>query len=201
MFWRFHFTHAEDRSGKGGLVNHPHPATHRLQKEKLRTLTICGWTVTELLSSDLGFHFQEGSSLSLRRGWSWKWDKPEKTPWQLMHPPHPPPTARPLNSTGCWESSVRKTFSDAYTCVYIGFTQLFCVIENWISLHTTAAVRWSHDHMASWKHMLISSHLFVLGEMWHFDSLRSQICTSKLYGLLPDINKLFAIIFCILVDL
>lgn len=66
---------------------------------------------------------------------------------------------------------------------------------------TFTAVHWHHDHVISVWHMLISSHLFVLGETWHFISLRLQVCTQKWCRLLSNINKLFAIIFCILVDL
>lgn len=67
--------------------------------------------------------------------------------------------------------------------------------------HTFTAVHWHHDHVISVWHMLISCHLFVLGETWHFISLRLLVCTQKWCWLLSNINKLFAIIFCILVDL
>lgn len=68
-------------------------------------------------------------------------------------------------------------------------------------LHTFTAVHWLHDHVISLWHMLISSHLFALGEMWHFISLCLQVCTQKWHWLLSNINKLLAIIFWILVDL
>lgn len=68
-------------------------------------------------------------------------------------------------------------------------------------LHNFTAERWHHDHVFSVWYKLISSHLFVLGETWPFISLRLQVCTQKWWWILSNINKLFAIVFCILVGL
>lgn len=207
--WLFYFTHTEDRFGKGGLGNHPASRDPPLQlppaKENLRTLTIFPWTITKLTFIWSGFLFSRGQ-LSVTLASTGVMLKVRKTRKDCL--------AVDSSFTLCCQTTKVNRMSGfklymptshwmmLRVCIYISALISSSVpVRMDYFLDTFTAVHWHHDHVISVWHMLISYHLFVLGETWHFVSLRQQVCTQKWCRLLSNINKLFAIIFCILVDL